>query len=299
MGARKRLRLSLFDPRAGYSLAVIAGLIALLSLLQGEYSPTNWSSWVWMNYESPTPSLDGPFLTFAKLKILSVVLTAIAIACSSIRLIPSRWSLRKIPLCSRTWPAFVVGFLLLAVWFSYSVTPYNIPAFDHPWNAQLRILHVEKSGFRIHETLLTLFKDGRAFVRQDERRLFQYRFDARIAWTALGETAPDVLKRSVALVQSPVLGKLRTSTPTSLRSWNAEGWYIVLKDSRLLAFTSEYRTVPPEDVIQFFSIVRNLSFRGEQRFFRRDVCLGFCYDPVAALGFDVLPQRIRLLKETP
>ena len=26
-----------------------------------------------------------------------------------------------------------------------------------------------------------------------------------------------------------------------------------------------------------------------------DVCLGFCYDPVAALGFTILPQRKRLL----
>ena len=30
----------------------------------------------------------------------------------------------------------------------------------------------------------------------------------------------------------------------------------------------------------------------------RDVCLGFCYDPVAALGFSVLQQRRRLLSRS-
>ena len=77
--------------------------------------------------------------------------------------------------------------------------------------------------------------------------------------------------------------------------WNAEGWFIVLKDSRVLAFTSEYGTSPPREITALFHEIEQLPASSERQFEVRDVCLGFCYDPVAALGFTVLSQRTRLL----
>jgi hypothetical protein len=289
-----------FRPRVGYALGVIAGLIALPWFFQTEFSPATWNSWIILNYGSPIPipSDAGAYLAFTRLKILSVILIVVAVACSSLRLLPARWSLWKAPLCRCTWPAFALGFLVLAVWFGYSATPYSIPAFDHPWRTEFRILHVEKRGLRFHETTMIEERDGRAWIFWTERWLFQYRFEERVAWTALAETSPATIERAHAFVQSPALWELRTPPARTLRSWNAEGWYVVLKDSRLLAFTSEYGTAPPKEVTELFHQIENLPIREESLFAVRDVCLGFCYDPLAALGFGVLPQRARLLSRS-
>jgi hypothetical protein len=85
-------------------------------------------------------------------------------------------------------------------------------------------------------------------------------------------------------MQSPQLWALHTQPAKELRAWNAEGWYVTLKDSHLLAFISEYHTAPPREVTELFQEIKNLP--GQPRPFAiRDVCLGFCYDPIAALGF--------------
>ncbi len=116
--------------------------------------------------------------------------------------------------------------------------------------------------------------------------------------TVLGQVSPTAYERARNLAQSSELWKLRTAQPKALRSWNAEGWYVVLKDSRLLAFTTEFGTTPPEEVTDLFSELESLQALEERPFAVRDVCLGFCYDPVAGLGFSVLRQRIRLLSSS-
>ena len=64
----------------------------------------------------------------------------------------------------------------------------------------------------------------------------------------------------------------------------------MLQDSRLLAFTTEYRTTPPKEITDLFQALEKLPASPEKAFVLRDVCLGFCYDPVSALGFDTLIQ---------
>jgi hypothetical protein len=287
-----------FRPHLGYSLGVVAGLIAVPWFVKNEFSPATWNSWVTLNYESPLPIPPGErsYLAFTELKILCVFLVVTAVACSLLRLLPVRWSFRQFPLCGWTWPAFVVGFLVLAVWFGFSVIPYHVPAYDHPANAEFRILHVEKRGLRFHETMVMERRDGQAWVLQSNRRLFQYRFEEQVAWASLYDGSPAASERARAFAQWPALWKLKTGPATPLRSWNAEGWYVVLKDSRLLTFTSEQGTSPPKEVTGWFRQIESLPLRDGHRFALRDVCFGFCYDPVAALGFAVLPQRIRLLR---
>jgi len=287
-----------FRPRLGYSLGLIAGLITLPWFVQIELSPATWNSWVTLNYESPLPNPPGvgSYLAFTGLKILSVFLVATAVACSLLRLLPVRWWFRRFPWCGLTCPAFVIGFLVLAAWFGFSVTPYHVPAYDHPAHAEFRILHVEKRGLRFHETMVMERRDGQAWVSQSDRRLFQYRFEGRVASASLYDASPTASERARAFAQWPALWSSQTRPATPLRSWNAEGWYVVLKDSRLLTFTSEQGTSPPKEVTDWFHQIESLPLRDEHQFALRDVCLGFCYDPVAALGFAVLPQRIRLLR---
>jgi len=277
-----------FRPRLGYCLGLVAGLIALPWLTQIEVADASWSSWVFFNSEGGIP-------LFARLKILSVTLIAIAVACSLIRLLPAGWSVRKSPLCRRTWPAFAVGFLVLAVWFVCSVTPYSVPAYDHPARMEFRILHVQKRGLQFRETMVMTRRNGQVWVFRDERHLFQYRFEGHVAVVSLGDTSPTSLVHARAFTQSPEFWKLHPVPAGALRSWNAEGWYVVLKDSRLLTFTSEYRTAPPQEVTGLFHEIEKLPAVEERPFAVRDACLGFCYDPIAALGFSVLQQRVRLL----
>jgi hypothetical protein len=270
-------------PRFGYAAGVAAGLMALPWFVLAEHSMP-WNSWIFLNYEAPDPSEGIGYVTLVKLKILSAMLTVVALAVSSLRLFS----------CARTWPAFAISFVVMAMWFVRSVTPYSVPGFDHSVGAQLRILHVQKRGLHFHETTLIGFRDGRVYIFRANRRLFQYRFVGQLAMTSLEPTA---YERARNLVQSSELWKLSTGPPKALRSWNADGWYVVLKDSRVLAFTTEYGTPPPDEVTGLFNEIQKLPALKDWPVARRDVCLGFCYDPVAALGFSVLPQRIRLISD--
>ena len=287
-----------FRSPVAYSLGIAAGVAAVPWFVRNEFSAATWNSWISLNYESPLPVPSGErsYLAFTGLKILSVYLLVTAIACCVLRLVPVRWPFRRIPWCTRTWPAFVAGFLVFGAWFGFSVRPYQVPGYDHPLNAEFRILHIEKRGLRFHETTVMVLHDGRAWVWESNRRLFQYRFEQRVASTSLYDASPTATERARTFAKWPVLWHFRTGRASPLRFWNAEGWYVVLRDARLLSFISEQRTSPPKEVTDWFHQIASLPLRDEQRFALRDVCLGFCYDPVAALGFAVLPQRVRLLR---
>ena len=284
-----------FRPRLGYRLGFLGAVIALAWFIHTELSLTPWNSWIFLNGEIPMPSEAGGYQTFVKLKILSAAFIVITVAYSSLWSAPTSWSFRGTPIRLRTWPAIAVGLIAIAVWFACSVTPYSVPGFDHPGNQEIRILRIQKRGLRFEETTVTEFQNGRVFLLRHDRHLFQYRFEVRVASTALSEISPTEYVRVRALVESPDLWNRRTAPPKSLWSWNAEGWYVVLKDSRLLTFTTQERTTPPEAITDLFREIEKSPAEEEHTSAIRDVCLGFCYDPVAALGFSLLPQRQRLL----
>jgi hypothetical protein len=232
----------------GYGLGMAAGLAAVPWLIENELSHGSWNSWIFLNYERrlPTSPEEWAYITFTRLEILSVFLVVTAIACSLLRLFSAHWTIRQFRLARSTWPAFVIGFLVLAVWFGFSVTPYQVPAYDHGLNPEFRILHVEKRGLRFHETVVMAYRDGKAWAGQINRRLVQYRFEEQAAWASLQDASPTVSERVRAFAQEPSLWNLRTGPVTPLRSWNAEGWYVVLKDARLLTFTSAQGTRRPK-----------------------------------------------------
>jgi hypothetical protein len=266
-----------------------AGLIALPWFVQTELSPASWSSWIYLNLAAESPEQQA-FMSFVRLKILSAMLIVVTIACSSLRLLPARFSLRKMPLWRRTWPAFAASFLVLAVWFFRSVIPYSVPGFSGRGVApEFRILHVEKRGIHFHETEVMAFRNGGVWTLRNDRRLIQYGFSQMISRSVMAN------ERVIAFAQSPELWKLHTPPAKVLWSWNAEGWYVVLKETRLLAFTSEYRTTPPKEITDVFQEIDKLPTWQKQSSPVRDVCLGFCYDPLVALGFSLLQDRTRLL----
>jgi len=60
----------------------------------------------------------------------------------------------------------------------------------------------------------------------------------------------------------------------------------------ITAFTTENATAPPPDLVAFFSGVEGEPSTGASSHYEvRDVCLGFCYDPKAGLGYRAENQR--------
>lgn len=180
------------------------------------------------------------------------------------------------------WPGFAGSFLVLAGWFLHSAEPYRVPVFADGPTLEFRILHVQKHGLRMHESTVLVERNSRVWTWRTKRRLFQYQFENSIGQ---GVLPPSMREHARAFAHSAELLKLRTPPAKPLKSWNAEGWYIVLKDSRLFAFSSEYQTAPPREAIDLFQEIESLP--GDKEIVRtvQDVCLGFCYGPAAALGF--------------
>jgi len=266
-------------PRFGYAVGLVAGLISLPSFVWNELSRYE-SSWVSLNL--PAEGSDREFVVLAELKILAVALIVVSTTCSSLRLLPPKLSLRNAPAYRRTWPAFAVGLLVLAAWWAHSATPFRLPYIVDGVTPEFRILHVEKHGLLFHETTVMAERDRRFWVVRHDRRLFNYRSCTKDLQGVLSQTAYD---HATALLRSPELWKLRTLPAVHLRSWDAEGWYVVLRDSRLFVFTSEYKTAPPQEVTDLFHEIENLPGTTSLPGVSRDVSLGFGYGPVAGLGF--------------
>ncbi|HTZ99541.1 MAG TPA: hypothetical protein VMB02_04355 [Candidatus Aquilonibacter sp.] len=274
-----------YRPKIGYGVGLAAGLLALVWLVRSELALAPWlNSWIALNESDRF----GSFLVLpAVVKIASTALVVIAVSCSALRLLPTRWTFRGRPVRERTWPAVALTTLVLAMWFGWAVRPYRLPGMvDLGIPPTLRILHVEKRGLRFQETFIATSRDGRFWIVRDDRRLFEYQFQKNLADGVM----PRAVEEDVnALVRS--LQVLPMQMPKTLRSWNAEGWCAVGAQVGFRTFTSEEGTTPPADLIRVFRELDALKPDSTTRGKTRDVCLGFCYDPVAGLGFVFANQR--------
>jgi hypothetical protein len=184
---------------------------------------------------------------------------------------------------SRIWPGVAVGLaasmVAVVIWVTNSARPYHVPMIVDGAPPEFRILHVEKRGLTLHESEIFVFKDGIAFVKRDDRWLFQYRFQVRIARAALPQ---GLHERARAVLRLPELSQLKIGPTRALLPWNAEGWYIVLDRSRVLAFANEYDTSPPQQVRDIFSEIEKLQATSESPQTLQDACLGFCYHRASA-----------------
>jgi hypothetical protein len=98
----------------------------------------------------------------------------------------------------------------------------------------------------------------------------------------------EAFKKSVELLTQRL-----TPTPM-LHSWNADGWYVV-GESKILAFTTDNKMGPPLLVEDMFTEIEKQPMIATQTAIGRDVCFGFCYGPLAALGFKYMNSFGRTL----
>ena len=218
--------------------------------------------------------------------IFSVALLALAITTSGVRLCPSRWHLRRLPLRDRTWPGLVACFVVVTVWFGHSVMPYRIPgAVDYSDWPVLQILHVEKRGLQFHENGISVWgrRDRPMSVSfsGSDRRLFQYRFRQT---SSAGQRPEALVERIREIITASGRTSRKSDIVKPLRDWNAEGWYFNVAGSGLKVFGTPNGSAPPQEITDLFHELNKIPRSAENQSELKDVCLGFCYDPLSAMG---------------
>jgi hypothetical protein len=273
--------------RLSHMFGAVAGLLALTWFIWTEASfPPGVNSWVMLNVpDGILPGGDG-LLVFTRLKIPAAAFVLTATLWSAMRLLPAAMAFRGVPLSQRTWLAAVLSAVLLAFWFSTSVTPYRVPIIIDAHPPECRILHINKSGPQFRETLFSVFRDHRFLVARVDRRLFQYRFDGRFVAGTMPETTQARIRAVMQSLQQP---RGRGQAIQMLPAREGESWYVDAGHGRPLAFTAEYAT-PPSGLVGVLHEIERLPTVEEGSWPLRDVCLGFCYDAAAYYIHDQLLQ---------
>jgi hypothetical protein len=220
-----------------------------------------------------------------------VAFVALAAATAVLRLLPARMQFWKSPVSSRTWPAGVFSLGVLVVWFSQSVMPYRIPgALDYSSWPILQILHIEKRGLQFHETRVSI--SGRSWrgnydprevvFSGNDRRLLRYRFAERYAY---GQLSGPLVERIRAALQASKEVKADADIVKPIREWNADRWYVNPQGGSLKIYGAANGSLPPKEIVDLFNDLERLPQSNQSQSERRDVCLGFCYDPLSEMGY--------------
>jgi hypothetical protein len=275
-------------PRIGYIMTAVGTALPLFWIYRTE-SRAFINSWVLLNASGDRA--ETLYLRYAQLRIVCAALLLFALAWALIRLLPSSWQVRNLPLNQRTWPAVVIAVFVIVWWFATFAFPYRQPVIVDAMASQLSVLHVEKNGIDFHETSLGIYRDCRFVTTHNDRRLFRYKFDEVWHGGVLTEHQCMQLKTVLGL---PDLQRTQDRAPKALRVAHGEGWYTEMQRYEIAAFTTENATAPPAELVAFFrGIVEMPSDGPHYRYEVRDVCFGFCYDPKAGLGYRALNQRCR------
>jgi hypothetical protein len=271
-----------YRPILAHSTA-FAGLMALPWLYWSLSDRGLGNVWLMFNLSGREIGMYPPL--YAELTIFAIALIVLAIATAGLRLLPVSWQFLELPLCKRTWPAFAISFLVLAIWFSQSVMPYRIPgAVDYFQWPILQILHVEKRGLQFHETCVSVWGGPHhplsATFSGNDRRLLQYRFQQKHSSAQMPEP---LVERVRAMVKSFERDE-ESDTVKPLRKWNVDGWYFRAEGVGLKAYTTDKGPAAPQEIVSLFHDLERIPRSPETQSERRDVCLGFCYDPRSGLG---------------
>ena len=271
--------------RIGYMVAAIGAALPLPWFFMTE-SLALGNSWIAMNASSLEPAV---YMRYFQLRIVSVTLLLMTLIWAMTRLLPSDWQLRNRPVNQRTWPSIAIPVIVTFYWFAAFALPYREPLIVDAMRSELSILNVKKDGFAFHETRVSVYHDGKYYVVRRDRHLFRYSFEE----TAREGLLTDDLRTKLKVVRAlPELKRTLDKSPRALRARHGEGWYTEMDSFRITAFTTENATPPPADLVNFFREVEGAPSAGEGSHYEvRDVCLGFCYDPKAGLGYSAENQR--------
>jgi len=240
----------------------------------------------WIYFNIPDQELAWVPLWPVILRILAVAALVFSLVAAVFRLLPERWHLGKSQIRSWTWPAFALTLAVLAIWFLTATTPYRIPgAVDYSYYPDFQILHIEKRGLQFHEKCISLYgrRDGNSFsIFADDRRLFHYRFQTN---HSSGQVPAALDERTQDWTQFAGTPNKELGTIRPLRSWNADGWYVAGRRFGFLSYTTENGRTPPPEITALFHDLEQSAPALQSGDPLKDVCLGFCFDQLAAMGY--------------
>lgn len=114
-----------YRPTVGHWIAFVTSTLILTWLCrQPEFGSPIENAWIALNI--PDNLHEGYYISDAKLTILAIWFIVVVIGIATLRLVPVNWTIRGLPIRNRTWPPVLLGFIVLGVWFSKSVSPYRI-----------------------------------------------------------------------------------------------------------------------------------------------------------------------------
>jgi len=263
--------LVVFRARPGYFTGLIAAGIALRFFFQWEmYAYHFINSWILFNEPGPARALIQPAV-----RLVVIILVIVAFIYSLLRLTPVRWRIAGKPMCERSWLVFAILLPILCVWYFTAVSPYRVPIYLRPGDApKLFVVHVEKHGLRFHETAVIVARDGRFWLRQDDRRLFQYSFEVT---GASGEVPAENEEAIDAVTRSGRYGNSDHSLNVSPWTWSADRWFIYSEQPPQWSLANVDESRVPSDILTWFEKAQELSKEHIERGTLRDVCLGFCF----------------------
>ena len=272
-------------PRIGYMVAAVGAALPLPWIFMTE-SRAFGNSWIAMNASSLEPNV---YMRYFQLRIVSVGFLLVTLIWAMTRLLPSDWQLGNRPLNRRTWPSIAIPLILVVCWFAAFALPYREPLIVDAVHPEISILNVKKDGIAFHETSISVYRDGRYYIARNDRQLFRYSF---------GETTheglqTDDLQAKLKVIQAlPELKRTLDKSPRALQARRGVGWYTETNSFAITAFTTENHVAPPAELVDFFRGMEGAPPTGAgSRYEVRDVCLGFCYDPKAGLGYRAENQR--------
>ncbi|MGC1106228.1 MAG: hypothetical protein WA876_06795 [Candidatus Acidiferrales bacterium] len=262
--------LVIFKRRLGWLAGLIAAGIALRFFLPWEmYDYRFVNSWVLFNEPGPARALIEPTV-----RLVAIILVIVAIIYSLLRLTPARWRIAGKPVCERSWLVFAVLLPILCAWYFTAVSPYRVPIYDLYGNRPLfRVVHVEKHGLHFHETSVIVARDGRFWLLQDERRLFQYSFEET---GESGDVPAESMEAIDAVIHSGRYGNSGHSRNVSPWTWNADRWFVYSELPPVWSFTNTDAKQVPQQIVDWFSKTQGQT-KQDGHTTSRDVCLGFCF----------------------
>ncbi len=94
-------------------------------------------------------------------------------------------------------------------------------------------------------------------------------------------------------MQSSASAESDRDTVKPLRAWNDDGWYISGEGIGLTFYVASRGATPPPEIVDIFNDLEKIPRAYESQSAMKDVCLGFCYDPLSALGSLYANNRCR------
>lgn len=261
----------IFGYRAGLTAAIFAWPYIVLREMSYPYRGNSWTV-----FNLPGDRYDAPELVYAKISIFLGVFVIVSTITSLLRLCPASWTLRGIPIRSRTWLAFALSFLVVAAWFAHSVTPYRVPTEAGGLSPEITVVRLVKRGLHLTETRVSVMRDGRFYISCDIREPMRYQSDGELF---VGFVAREKSQQILDFVRVPEF-KTSGSSPRNLpRRWNFDTWYVAGERVPFVVFSTATNTAPPKELVDWFNEMRGLPKENAGHFTTRDVCLGFCYEP--------------------